>query len=162
MKKKTIFMLLMLSATMLFAACGKEDSQETASLFESMENGTQQEEIKQEEAEQPGEQDQTSEDKNDEITEEQAYNAVINYCKANNPDFDGEMNSEGYTEYWDVSTNENGEIVVLYRSYTAAQIRYYVNPTSGETYVTELVPGIIDDEQKTDETFNIRDYLGEN
>ena len=38
-------------------------------------------------------------------------------------------------------------------------LRYYVNPSTGETYVTELVPGIIDEEQKTDETFNVRDYL---
>ena len=29
---------------------------------------------------------------------------------------------------------------------------------SGETYVTELVPGIIDEEQRTEESFNIRDY----
>ena len=40
----------------------------------------------------------------------------------------------------------------------AAQIRYYVDPTSGDTYVTEFVPGITDEEQKTGETFNIRDY----
>ena len=60
---------------------------------------------------------------------------------------------------WDVSTNEDGEIVVLYRSYTAAQTRYYIDSVTGDTYVTELVPGIIDDEQRTGETFNVRDYL---
>ncbi len=93
------------------------------------------------------------------LTEEQAYDAVINYNKTIGSGYDEEVNSEGYLEYWDVSTNENGEIVVLYRSYTGAQIRYYVNSITGDTYVTELVPGIIDEEQKTDETFNIRDYM---
>ena len=61
--------------------------------------------------------------------------------------------------YFEVSNNDTGEIVVLYRSYTAAQIRYYIDPSSGDVYVTELVPGIIDDEQRTDEKFNIKDYM---
>jgi hypothetical protein len=69
------------------------------------------------------------------------------------------INSDDKTIYWDVSTSEAGEIVVLYRSYTGAQIRYYINPDSGETYATEQVPGIIDEEQRTDESFNIREYL---
>ncbi|WP_026511669.1 lysozyme inhibitor LprI family protein [Butyrivibrio sp. LC3010] len=103
--------------------------------------------------------DNEAENTENKISEDQAYNAVINYCKSNNPNFTTEPNKEGYTEYWDVSTNEEGEIVVLYRSYTAAQTRYYVNPTTGDTYVTELVPGIIDEEQMTGEKFNARDYL---
>ena len=67
--------------------------------------------------------------------------------------------SDEQTLYWEVSTNDTGERVVLYRSYTGAQIRYYIDPVSGDTYVTELVPGIIDDEQRTEESFNVRDYL---
>ncbi len=51
------------------------------------------------------------------------------------------------------------EIVVLYRSYTGAEIRYYIDPGSGETYVTELVPGIIEEAQSTEESFNVKDYL---
>ncbi len=95
------------------------------------------------------------------ITNDQALEAIRNYCFINNPDLETMAASEDYTVYFDVSTSEAGEIVVLYRSYTGAQIRYYVDPSSGEVYVTELVPGIIDDEQKTDETFNIRDYMSE-
>ena len=57
------------------------------------------------------------------------------------------------------STNDKGEIVVLYRSYTGAQTRYYIDQNTGETYVTELVPGIIDEEQRMDESFNIKEYL---
>ncbi len=70
--------------------------------------------------------------------------------------------SDKYTISWDVSTNEEKEIVVLYRSYTGAQIRYYIDPVSGKTYVTELVPGIIDEEQRTDESFNIWATFSEN
>ena len=67
--------------------------------------------------------------------------------------------SEDYTISWEVSENEAGEIVVLYRSYTAAQIRYYINPITGETYVTEYVEGITPEEERTEESLNVRDYL---
>ncbi len=95
----------------------------------------------------------------DALTEDQALKAIKNYCFVQNPDLEGIMDSGEYSLYWDVTTNDKQEIVVLYRSYTASQIRYYIDPVSGETYVTELVPGIIDDEQMTDERFNVRDYL---
>ena len=95
----------------------------------------------------------------DAISQEQALEAIKNYCFITNPDLEGMVDSDEYTINWDVTTNEAGEIVVLYRSYTAAEIRYYINPSSGETYVTERVPGIIDDEQRTDESFNVKDYL---
>ena len=163
MKKRKMIVTAVLAAAMLLAACGKEDKPETDSLFESTETGTatgQDEAVGKDAAKQEAK--PATDNKTEAITEDQAYNAVINYCKANNPDFDETGNAEGYTEYWDVSTDENGKIVVLYRSYTGAQIRYYVDPVSGETYVTELVPGIIDEEQKNGETFNARDYLNAN
>ena len=93
------------------------------------------------------------------LTEDEAYTAVINYNKAIGSGITGDVNSEGYTEYFSVSTSEDGKIVVLYRSYTAAQIRYYVDPVTGDTYVTEFVPGITDEEQPNGETFNAREYL---
>ena len=96
----------------------------------------------------------------DAISQEQALEAIKNYCVITNPDLAEMVDSDEYTIYWDVTTNEAGEIVVLYRSYTAAEIRYYINPASGETYVTERVPGIIDEEQRTDESFNVKDYMG--
>ena len=70
-----------------------------------------------------------------------------------------ETDSEDTTVYWDVSTNDSNEIVVLFRSYTGSETRYYIDPVSGETYSTELVPGIIDEEQRTDESFNVKDYM---
>lgn len=93
------------------------------------------------------------------LSQEQVLAAVKNYCYDKNPDMKDKENSDEYTMGWEVSQNENGEIVVLLRSYTGAQIRYYVDPSSGDAYVTELVPGIIDEEQKTDETLNVREYL---
>ena len=101
----------------------------------------------------------TTTDASDTITEQQALEAIKQYSYSNNPNLKDMENSDEYTIYWDVSTNENNEIVVLYRSYTAAEIRYYINPSSGETYVTEFVQGITDEEQKTGESLNIRDYM---
>lgn len=95
----------------------------------------------------------------DTLTEKQALDAIKNYCFSRNPDLKGMVESGEYNIYWDVSTNEANEIVVLYRTYTATQTRYYIDPVSGETYVTELVPGIIDEEQRTEEKINVRDYL---
>ncbi len=76
-----------------------------------------------------------------------------------NPDLKSMMDSDEYTMYWDVTSTSSEEIVVLYRSYTGAQMRYYIDPVSGDTYVTEMVPGIMDEEQRTEESFNIRDYF---
>ena len=90
------------------------------------------------------------------ISESQVLDAVINYYEKNNPGYEPGKETG---DYWEVFTNDAGEIVVLYHSYTGVINRYYVDPDSGETYVTELVPGIIDEEQKMDEAFNIRDYL---
>lgn len=98
-------------------------------------------------------------DTTDLITEQQAAEAIRNYCISENPELAEMVESEDNMAYWDASTTDAGEICVLYRSYTGALIRYYVNPETGDTYVTEQVPGIIDEEQKTDETLNLRDLM---
>ena len=164
-KKRANLLPLILAATMLLSACGSEEQDLSAPVVESIDavSDTQQETAgqpaaQQEAPEQPAAPAENAGESSDVLTEEQAYAAVINYNKSIGSGYDGEINSDGYSEYWDVST-EDGKIVVLYRSYTAAQIRYYVDPVSGETYVTELVPGIIDEEQENGETFNARDYL---
>ena len=61
--------------------------------------------------------------------------------------------------YWVVESSDNKQIVVLYRSYTGSQTRYYIDRVSGETYVTDLVPGIIDEETENGQKFNIRNYF---
>ena len=93
------------------------------------------------------------------LTEEQALASIQNYCYEQNPALEKETDSDDTMVYWDVSTNDAGEIVVLFRSYTGSETRFYIDPVSGDTYSTELVPGIIDEEQRTDESFNTRDYL---
>ena len=95
----------------------------------------------------------------DVITEKQALEAIKNHYLTTSPDLAEKMASEDYTIFFDVTTNEDNLIVVLYRSYTGAENRYYVDPVSGDTFVTERVPGIIDEEQRTEETLNIRDYF---
>ena len=93
----------------------------------------------------------------EEITDDLAILAIKNYCYETNPDLKNMEGSDQYTLYWNVESSDENEIVVLFRSYTAAQVRYYIDKASGNTYVTEFVPGITN-EERTDETFNVKDY----
>ena len=93
------------------------------------------------------------------VTDEQAVTAIREYCHVNNPDLEDIENAGEYPVYWDVESATDQEIVVLFRSYTGAQIRYYIDRISGNTYVTEYVPGITDEEERTDEEFSVWDYL---
>ena len=95
------------------------------------------------------------------LSEDQALDAIKNYCFTNNPELKNMASSDEYTIYWNVTSNTANEIVVLFRSYTGAQIRYYIDPVSGAAYTTELDPGIIDEEQRTEESFNVKDYMAE-
>ncbi len=94
------------------------------------------------------------------LTEEQALSAVKRYCLSNDPALQSIVDAGEYPVYWELSDGGGRELVVLYRSYTGAMLRYYIDPDSGETYVTEFVPGITPEEERTDERLNVRDYLG--
>ena len=93
------------------------------------------------------------------LSAEQALAAVRNYCLSRDPELESMLNDGEHELYWDVQSSDDSEIVILFRSYTGALIRYYVDPVSGETFVTEFVPGITADEERTDESLNVRDYL---
>ena len=93
------------------------------------------------------------------VTEEQALAAVKRYCYSINPDLESIEKTGEYPVYWEIASSDEQEIVVLFRSYTGAQNRYYIDPVSGNTYVTEFVPGITPEEMRTAESFNIRDYM---
>ena len=93
------------------------------------------------------------------LTDEQALTAVRNYCFAANPDLKGIISAADYPAYWEVASSDASGIVVLFRSYTGALVRYYVDRASGETYVTEFVQGITAEEQRTGETFNVKSWL---
>ncbi len=164
MKRKLV--LAMVCCMVLgLAGCSSEDSTES-----EPQSGVQVEEIPATETTETAESTEKAETAQDTdktenaekpnlITEEQACEAVKKYCIEEFPDLADMVDSDEYTIYWDASTTDAGEICVLYRSYTGALIRYYVNPETGDTYVTEQVPGIIDEEQKTDETLNLRDLM---
>ena len=165
MKKAVIFLLLMVIGV---TGCGKKNdagadiiggSDGPTAIYVAPEieelpvNESPQESVKDEE--------NKKEDSLKKITDEQALLAIKNYCYKNNPDLEEMEKSEDYTIYWDVDSSDEKQTVVLFRSYTGAIIRYYIDPVSGDTYVTEFVSGITDSEEKTDESFNVRDYLEE-
>lgn len=98
---------------------------------------------------------------NDQISREEAYDAIKNYCYQKYGKALTDMIEEGkYSIYWHVADElVNGRYKVAFRSYTGAFEYYYVDPVTGDTYVTEWVWGIMDEEQPTNEAFNALDYL---
>lgn len=95
------------------------------------------------------------------LTDEEALAAIRNYCCLANPSLEEIVNAGEYPAYWEIASGDEEEVVVLYRSYTGALVRYYIGRATGNTTVTEFVPGITAEEQPTDENFNARDYLPE-
>ena len=95
-----------------------------------------------------------------EITSNAALNAVKKYNCEMIPGLDEKAKSDDYTIYWDIVSEDENQIVILFRSYTASMNRYYIDKNTGEAYETVQVPGIIDDEEKTGERLNIKDYIG--
>lgn len=93
------------------------------------------------------------------LTDEEALSAVRNYCLSSDPSLESIVESGDYTVYWEIVSSDESEIVVLYRSYTGAQIRYYIDRVMGSASVTEFVPGIMDEEQPTAERFFAWDHL---
>jgi len=165
MKKKNLLLPVVLCTAMLMTACSGQTPAESSVEKESIETVAATEAPAAEETATTTEAEAAAHAENSEntvteasgaITQDQAMDAVLNYFKADFPDY--EIDSE-HGEYWEVVTGDNGEIKVIHKSYTGAFNFYYVDPATGETYVTELVPGIIDEEQKTGETFNVNDYM---
>ena len=94
------------------------------------------------------------------LSNEEALSAVRAYCLDADPELESIVEAEEYPVYWMVETSSEQQVVVLYRSYTGAEIRYYVDRATGETTVTDFVPGIMNAEQPSEERLNVRDYLG--
>ncbi|MCR5268450.1 MAG: hypothetical protein K6E16_08035 [Lachnospiraceae bacterium] len=95
----------------------------------------------------------------DKLSDEQGMTAIRNYCMSANPELEEIVATGEYPVFWDIEASTEYEIVVLFRSYTGAEIRYYIDRVSGNTHVTEFVPGITDAEERTEEEFNVRDHL---
>ena len=153
MKKKTVQLMIQVLVSLflltLLSGCGRKNDAADAAVPEtnSVENSTT-ESVSLPETETGGK-----------LTDEQALSAIKNYCLIGNPDLMEIVQAEEYPVYWDVSSCDEKEVVVLFRSYTGAQIRYYIDRITGETYVTEFVLGITPEEMRTEERFNVRDYL---
>lgn len=92
------------------------------------------------------------------LSDEEALSAIEHCCYAGNPDLKGIVDAGEYPVSWSVDAGDDAQIVVLFRSYTGAEIRYHIDRASGETYVTELVPNVSSEETRTDETPNAWDY----
>ena len=93
------------------------------------------------------------------LTDAQALSAVQNYCCTLNPSLRDSLGTGDAPVYWEISSSGPDEIVVVFRSYTGALNYFYIEAKTGETYVTEFVPGIMAEQQPTGETLNVRDYL---
>ena len=93
------------------------------------------------------------------LSDDQAVSAVRHYCYIRDPELDGIVTAGEYPVYWDISSSDESEVVVVFRSYTGALNRFYIDPVSGDAYVTEFVSGITDGEQRTDEALNAWDYV---
>ena len=159
--RKIMMLLALCSMSIALVSCGAKKENvggETAAAVESKVEEVESakaEEGETEETEETGSESQLEST----LSDEQALAAVKEYCIESNPDLKDMLDSEDYTIYWEVESSEADEIVVLYRSYTGAEVRYYVDPVTGEAYVTEFVPGITEEEQRTDETLNVREYI---
>ena len=151
MKRTILTIALCIVFTALTIACGKNIPRQTepATTEKQIEKSS----------------EETSTDTSETLrkieTDEQALSAIKNYCFANNPELEDMVKSGDYTIYWEIESSKDNQIVVLFRSYTGAELRYYIDSVSGDTYVTEFVKGITDGEQRTEETFNALDYVDE-
>ena len=88
------------------------------------------------------------------FTDEMAIDAIQTHCVLQNTEF---ASLSG--DHWQIISSTDSQVVVLFVSYTGSENRYYIDRATGDTHVTELVPGIIDEEQDTGERFNAKDFL---
>lgn len=170
--KKSILLISGLLMSVSLIACGKSDvsdgpeSEEVLPVIELNEdvNNTSDADTAAEtdNKESENETHETENSIENPISDDVAKSAVMNYCFEQNSGLKDMYNSDEYTIYWEVEHSDESQIVVLYRSYTAAEVRFYIDRITGDTYVTEFVQGITEQEEKTDESFNIKSYINEN
>ncbi len=93
------------------------------------------------------------------LSDELALSAIRNYCYSSNPDLEGIVKDGEYPVSWEIVSEDERQVVVLFRSYTGAEVRYYIDRATGDTYVTEFVPGITPAEERTEESLNVWEYV---
>lgn len=94
------------------------------------------------------------------LTDELALSAVMNYCCSENPDLQSIVDAGEYPAYWEIVSSDAQQVVVLFRSYTGALVRYYIDRGTGDASVTEFVPGITPEEMPSEQSLNVWDYVG--
>lgn len=94
------------------------------------------------------------------VEDELALSIIQNYCLTQNPDLQGIVDAGEYPVSWEIESSDGQQVVILFRSYTGALVRYYIDRATGDTYVTEFVPGITAEEQRTGESFKLWDQVG--
>ena len=94
------------------------------------------------------------------VEDELALSIIQNYCLTQNPDLQGIVDAGEYPVSWEIESSDGQQVVILFRSYTGALVRYYIDRATGDTYVTEFVPGITAVEQRTGESFKLWDQVG--
>jgi len=86
-----------------------------------------------------------------ELNGETVAQGVCNYLISQGWDMD--------PDEWDTALLTDNTYSTGFRSYTGAWIYYYTDATTGYTYETEFVPGIVEDETPTGVSFYIQDYI---
>lgn len=168
MKNRNIIVIILICLCVIAVVLlfwKKEDVTAPASSIEQSQPSKKQGEASAEQSQPSGdqvkpsvEQSQPSEEQV-KLSEEQAVEAIKSYCYSLNQDLEQIVNDGEYQVYWTVTSSDENEIVVLYRSYTGALDRFYIDRASGEAYVTESVPGIAPEETRTEESLNVWDYV---
>ena len=89
------------------------------------------------------------------ITDEMAYEGVNNYC---HKEYDWSL-AENNPDMMYVTMGEESDSTyqVVFRSYTGAFVHFYVDKTSGNTRMVEMVPSLNIEEETG--TINLFDYL---
>lgn len=159
MKKQIVTMSLMLAISL--AGCGNANNN-TANIPEGMaldveELTTGIETVADEDPENDIE--TTDEDSTGNLTKEQALTAVKNYCYSIQPNIEKLDKSDKYTVNFEVESYSDDEIVVLYTAQTGEEVRFYVDPVSGDAEITAFIPGESTQEEPSDEIIHLRDYV---
>ena len=91
------------------------------------------------------------------LTEDDVYLGIMNYLT---DDYGIDWNTAPEVS-WGIWSPElaDGSYCTSFRSYTGAWLYYYTDATTGYTYETEFVPGIVEEETPTGVSFYIQDYI---
>lgn len=161
--KKTLFSALSLLLVLLLAGCGGKQSAAPAAEEETNVGGeaavSEETIVTEAPATETADTAAQSDDETAGLTEEQALAAVRAYCYIANPELEGIVQAGEYPVGWEIASADGDTIVVLFRSYTGAELSYAIDRSTGDTSVTEYVSGVMEEPQPTEETFNVFDYL---